>query len=367
MPVKLLTITVQPVNETSNFMCWLKSRQSVTLQPQIAGRVSKIFVTSGQSVSAQQPLLQVDPEKQMASVNSYAAAAESSQADRETAMHTLASLQATRLSKISNVSFNKKEIARYSWLEKQGAVAKESVDTYTNNLRIAEAELQNVDEQIRAQKASLSKMDKMIKQTQASAQEQRVQLQYYVTKAPFAGVVGDLTVRLGDYVDTTSKLTSVTQNRPLEGFIDVPAEQAARLKPGMMVQLQDSAGTLLAQGKVFFISPSVNEENQAVLIKAIFDNTDGKLRSSQVVTAKLVWDQAPGMLIPTVSVSHISGQDFVFVADAGGESKVHQKSVQLGSIYGNSYQVKSGLKAGDRIVISGIQNLIDGMPITPQN
>ena len=366
MPVKLLTISQQPVNDTSDFMCTLKSREAVTLQPQVAGRVTKIFATSGQLVTAQQPLLQVDPQKQISSVNSYSAAVESSQADRESAAHTLASLQATRLSKLANVSFAKKEIARYTWLEKQGAVAKESVDTYQNTLRVSEAELQQVEEQIRAQKSALSKMDKTVQQTQASAQEQRVQLQYYVTRAPFAGVVGDVAVRVGDYVDTTTKLTSVTQNHPLEGFIDVPSEQAGRLKPGMPVVLHDSAGAFLGEGKIFFISPNVNEENQAVLIKAIFDNTDGRLRSSQVVTAKLVWDQAPGMLIPTVAVSHISGEDFVFVADGtGSNTKAKQKNVRLGPIYENSYLVKSGLAPGERIVVSGIQNLIDGMPIAP--
>jgi multidrug efflux pump subunit AcrA (membrane-fusion protein) len=73
------------------------------------------------------------------------------------------------------------------------------------------------------------------------------------------------------------------------------------------------------------------------------------------------------LLVPTYAVAHISGQDFVFTAQNSGKGLVaRQKAVALGEIYNNSYLVKSGLHSGDRIVVSGVQNLTDGAAIAPQ-
>ncbi len=71
-------------------------------------------------------------------------------------------------------------------------------------------------------------------------------------------------------------------------------------------------------------------------------------------------------MVPTTSVAHLAGQDFVFVAEGKGQLVAKQKAVVLGDIIGNNYVVVSGVSKGERIVTSGIQNLSDGIPIEVQ-
>jgi multidrug efflux pump subunit AcrA (membrane-fusion protein) len=365
--VKLQTVQLQSVDETSNFMGTMKSRKSAILQPRVSGNISKILVSAGQIVAKGTPLLEIDPEKQQASVRSFDAANRSSASDRLNAEQTLRSLEATCSSKEANAKFLEQQVRRYSYLSGQGAVAKETADNYVMQHKSAEGDLRAVEAQIEAQKAAIAKMDNMVNQTAANAHEQKVQLQYYTIAAPFNGTVGDIPFKIGEYVDSTTKITTVTENQPLEVYISVPAEKAAALKQGMQVNVMDSGGAALGDASVFFISP-VAEDTQTVLVKALYPNADGRLRSNQTVTARVIWDRHNGITIPTYAVSHISGQDFVYVASGSGGSMVaKQKLVTVGDIAGGNYVVKAGLQAGDRVVVSGVQNLMDGAPIAPQS
>jgi multidrug efflux pump subunit AcrA (membrane-fusion protein) len=365
--VKMAVLAAEPVDETSTYMGTARSRKSAVLQPRVSGNIISIFAHAGDFVSPGAALVQIDPEKQAASVLSFDAANRSSAADRQTAEHNLHSLEATEISKIANMKFLEQEVQRYTWLSTQGAVAKETVDDFWAKHRSSEGELQSVQAQIRAQKSAIAKMDQMVKQTAASAKEQKVQLRYYTVTAPFAGTVGDIPLKLGEYVDSTTKITTVTENRPLEVYISVPAEKAAALRKGMLVRLSDSDGTSVGDATIFFISP-VADETQTVTVKALYDNSSERLRSNQTVTAKIVWKRDDNLVVPTYAVSHVSGQDFVFVADGNGTKMVaKQKPVVLGEIVGNNYVVKSGLQAGERLITSGVQSLIDGAPIAPQS
>lgn len=82
MPVKLSLVQAQNVEDSSTFVGVLKSRQSVTLQPQVAGQISAIYVKNGDEVRAGQRLLDLDPSKQQAAVNSFGAAIESNRAGK---------------------------------------------------------------------------------------------------------------------------------------------------------------------------------------------------------------------------------------------------------------------------------------------
>jgi RND family efflux transporter MFP subunit len=178
-------------------------------------------------------------------------------------------------------------------------------------------------------------------------------------------MVGDIPVKLGDYVTPTSKLTTLTQNKPLEAYVSVPTERASKLHLNMDIKLLDQEGKPFGDSKVFFIAPSVDEGSQSILVKSLVPNTDGDLRADQLVSARVVWSKDVGLLVPTSAVAHAGNQDFVFIAQADPSQSLtaRQIPVKLGDIQGNNYQVLSGLKSGDRIVTSGIQNLADGVPI----
>jgi multidrug efflux pump subunit AcrA (membrane-fusion protein) len=143
----------------------------------------------------------------------------------------------------------------------------------------------------------------------------------------------------------------------------VPTEKVRHLRLGMPMKLFDNEGNLLETGKVSFVSPSVSNDNQSVLVKGLFANSLGAIRSDEQVKAKIVWSTAEKVMVPAASIAHFAGQDFVFVAQ-GNTAK--QKPVMLGEIIGNDYVVVNGLSKGERIILSGIQNLSDGVPIEVQ-
>jgi multidrug efflux pump subunit AcrA (membrane-fusion protein) len=109
----------------------------------------------------------------------------------------------------------------------------------------------------------------------------------------------------------------------------------------------------------------VETSTQSVLVKSLVKNPGGQLRSNQFVRTRVIWASRPGLTVPVLAVTRVSGQSFVFVAEQQDSRLVaRQRPVKLGPIVGDSYAVLEGLKAGDRVIVSGVQKLGDGAPVT---
>ncbi|HEY8369621.1 MAG TPA: efflux RND transporter periplasmic adaptor subunit, partial [Thermodesulfobacteriota bacterium] len=202
---------------------------------------------------------------------------------------------------------------------------------------------------------------------EARVREQAVQLRYFGVTAPSDGIIGDIPVRVGDYVTTSTVLTTLDQNQALEVNVSVPVERAPELAIGMPVLLVDREGKTIATARIGFISPQVNDATQSVLVKTIVENTTGDLRTEQFVRARIVWQTRKGPVVPAAAVTRLNGQPFAFVAEEdGGALVARQRPIEVGTIIGNDYVVLEGIEPGDRVVVSGIQKLRDGAPLAPE-
>jgi RND family efflux transporter MFP subunit len=385
--VKISTVQAGIIEESDQYIANLESRRSVNLQPRVQGQVAQIFVRSGDTVAAGNPIMQLDPREQQAAVSSVNAAAEVSQSEVENARATLRSLEAQRLSSLANLKLNQQDYERYTNLASQGAVSRQTSEQYANRLATSQAAVREVEARIKAQQASINQAEKSLKQAQANTSERQVQLQYYKITAPFGGTVGNVPVKVGDFVNTSTQLVSITQNQPLEVNIFVPIERGPQLRKGTPVEVMDAQGKVIGMSRVFFISPSINNNTQTILIKSLFDNSKNQLRADQFARARVIWSQRPGVLIPATAVTRVAGETFVYVtaqapsqppqgekrekpqAPQQGASQLvaRQKRVKLGNIKGNNYQVLEGLQPGDKIIVSGLLNLRDGAPIVPES
>ncbi|MDX2096330.1 MAG: efflux RND transporter periplasmic adaptor subunit [Leptolyngbyaceae cyanobacterium bins.59] len=404
MPVNINTapVTITPIEDSSDYVASLESRQSVTLQPRVAGQVSEIFVRSGDRVEAGQVLLQIDPREQQATVASRVAAVEASQADVEasraevaSAQQALQALQAQRNSRLADLQFNQREYERFQQLAREGAESQRVLDQRLNQLRTAQASLAEVEADIQAQRATIARAQANIArnqgsvtQAQAGVEQEQAALGYYTITAPFSGVVGNVPIKEGDFANTSTQLMTITQNTQLEVQISVPVEDAPRLRNGLPVRLLDANNKVLQTGRIFFVSPNVNPQTQAVLVRARFDNPGNRLRTEQFVRARVVWGQKPnGVLIPVTAVSAQAGKDFVFIPErydarckakeiaAGNPEQsllkddqlvVRQQGVQLDKYVGNNREVVSGLNPGDRVAVNNILQLTECSPIVDQ-
>lgn len=326
MPVKVKTATLQKVDDTTEYVATLKSRDSAVVMPQVEGIITQIFVHSGDRVASGAPLMQIDPAKQQATVKS--------QEDARNAQR-------------AQVKWAQQNYDRVSGLANAGVVSKQDLDQARATLDAAQAQLHSLDAQVN---------------------EQQVQLHYYEVVAPRAGIVGDVPVRVGDRVLTTTQLTTVDRPGSLEAYIYVPIEKSAQLKMNLPIQIVDGSGNQLAASRITFISPQVDNTTQTVLAKAQIANSNDSLRTAQFIRARVVWGSEEKTVVPVIAVSRIGGLYFAFVAepDQKGGYVAHQKPLRIGQIVANDYVVLDGLKAGDKVVVSGTQFLIDGVPVVPQ-
>ena len=295
--------------------------------PQVEGQITAIMVHSGESVRAGQPLMDIDPLKQQATVRSQ---------------------ESARAAQQATLNLAKQQYERAQGLASAGVVSKQELDQAKSAYDAAQSQVESLDAQV---------------------SEQQVQLHYYKVVAPRAGVVGDIPVRVGDRVTTATQLTTVDQPGSLEAYVYVPIEHSAQLKMNLPVQVVDGEGKVLADTRVSFISPQVDNSTQTVLVKARIANGNDALRQSQFVRARVVFGTHKNPEVPILAVSRLAGQYFAFVAEpqSGGSYLAKQKALTIGQTVGNDYEVRDGIKPGDKVIVSGTQFLQDGVPVIPQS
>jgi RND family efflux transporter MFP subunit len=321
-PVKTIVLRSTEIPDSSEYIGTMKSRRSISLNPQVDGQITEIFVKSGDVLKAGAPLMQIDPLKQEAAVNSQAAA---------------------RAAQVANVQLAQTDYDRVKQLFDSGVVPRMTLDQAQAGLDTANEQLKNLDQQLSAQ---------------------RVELQYYKVVAPTDGTVGDIPVRVGDRVTTATLLTTMDRPGNLELYVNIPVEHSRDLKIGQRVQLLDTNGAVLAESRVDFIAPQVSSDTQSILAKATFENRAGTLRTSQFARTRVIWGVRQGAVLPILSVSRINGQFFVWVVEAGPPAVARQKLVHVGDLIGNDYPVLDGVKPGDHLIVEGAQTLLDGAPVT---
>ena len=340
-----LTVQVARIGEAEfspgiEVVSQLSSTTDVALRPEIDGRVVKILVQQGDQVKAGQPILVLDNVQETASLSASQAEAKKDRLNAE----------------------------RYIFLNELGAVSTKERDQYVTQA------LQSRD-QVKATAATLG---------------------YKYVTAPIDGQIGDLdTVKLGDYVHKGQAISGIVDNSNLWTLMDVPATQASRVQIGQSVQLKTQGDPpVTGEGKVVFISPyfgvSGNKSSpNTVLVKASFPNLNGKLKTGQYVSNRIVTGSATQLSVPVQAVMMQAQQPFVYrifpisqviekirastqIPPATKEKLeklppsttiVVQTPVQLGQLQNNRYPLLSGLKAGDTVVVSNTALLRTGLPV----
>src|ERR1700674_4465694 len=232
LPVQVQIAPAVKIPDTTEYLSILKSRHSAAINPQVEGQITRIFVKSGDHVRAGSPLLQIDPLKQEATVNSQ---------------------EASRAAQEANLRYAKVSLERAQKLFDAGVISKQEMDNAQTNYEAALAQVK----------------------------QQKVELHYYSVTSPMDGIVGDIPVHMGDRVTVATMLTTIDEPGALEAYVYVPAERARNLKAGLPVRLLDTAGNSASETRITFVSPQVETETQTVLAKATSQNPQGKLRIAQ--------------------------------------------------------------------------------------
>jgi RND family efflux transporter MFP subunit len=324
MPVKTEPVQTKKVPDYTEFIATLEARGSAVLEPEVAGQIVKILVHSGDHVKAGQPLIVIDERLQQATLNAE---------------------EASLRTKEATLRYDELDLNRKKELYRAGVIAKQDLDQAQTAYDAAKADVQS---------------------TQAAVRQQSVQLRYYTVTAPDNGTIGDIPVRIGDRVTNTTMLTTIDHGGPLEAYISIPAEDSDKVKVGTPVDILDN-GKVVLTAKVDFISPRVDTANQLLLIKAPLPNANGEFRNYELIHVRVIWSEQEHPVIPVTAVSQLGNLSFAFLAvktDKGYVAK--QQPITTSGINGNDYVVVSGLKSGEQVITTGVQTLVDGMPVKPE-
>src|SRR5260370_5307291 len=226
LPVNTQTVSLAPVPRVDEYVATVTSRRSASIQPQVDGWLTRILVKSGDHVRAGQALMTIDPLKQQA---------------------TLDQQRSTEAQKKATYDYNTQEVERQRQLFQGGVTSKQNLDLAVQAYENSKADWE----------ASTS-----------ASVSQRRQLAYYNLTAPFAGVVGDIPVHIGDYVSPQTLLTTVDENTELEAYVYIPTERAPEIRMGLPVHVVTSGGGLVASPKVQFTSHPEGNPLPRTLVKA---------------------------------------------------------------------------------------------------
>ncbi|MCX8023113.1 MAG: efflux RND transporter periplasmic adaptor subunit [Syntrophorhabdaceae bacterium] len=245
----------------------------------------------------------------------------------------------------ANLSNIKLEFQRKEALFKEGLVTKQQYDDVTTRLSLAEAEIDRVNAMLSMARQKLSKT-KVI--------------------SPMAGVIKEKKVSSGDFVKNGTPLFVLIQTNPLKLIFTVPESDVAKLKVNQDVILKVSAyPDREFHGKSKIIYPSLEEKTRSLSIEAIVPNQDRLLKPGLFAKVILFTGEArQTVVVPVTSLLYEAEKVKVFVIEG---DRARERMVKIGSKYGEMMEIKEGLKPGEKIAITGQQNLSEGAKVVIRN
>ncbi|UOE52372.1 efflux RND transporter periplasmic adaptor subunit [Mucilaginibacter sp. SMC90] len=353
IPVNLLKVKAKNVLYYDQYPSTTAALSQVNLLPQVQGAITGIFFTEGTHVEKGQKLFEIDRRIYQ---DNYDAAV----ANRKVAEGSLTQAQ--------------QDADRYEYLNKYNAVAKQLYDHAVITLQNAQNQLSASGQAVKTAKTNLN---------------------YATVYAPFSGTIGFSQVKLGDVVNVGSTvLNTISTDDPMAVDFVINEKQLPQFERLQQTKKQgvDSLFTLLlsdnslypVNGKISVIDRAVNPQTGSVTIRLVFANPKRMLRVGMSCIVRVHNQEAgPQLLVPGKAVIEQMGEYFVFTAKdslvnnpkAGADSTKNkisrlfalQKKVQPGQTIGANMIIKSGIAAGERIVVDGVQLLRNGVPITTAN
>ncbi|MFN2564532.1 MAG: efflux RND transporter periplasmic adaptor subunit [Gemmatimonadaceae bacterium] len=309
MPVEVDTARYDTVVDAVRATGRIEAVEAVELRPDEQGRVTAILFREGQSVARGTPLIKIDDAM-------LRAQAERAAADRDLANQQLERVRRLRAQNASSA-----------------------------------ADLERAEAAARSAAASLAVLQLQIERT--------------TVRAPFAGVVGQRFVSPGDYVTPATRLLTLQTVDPQHAVIEVPERHAVQLRAGQTVEFTVAAQPKrIFRAQVEFVDPVVQATGRTIVVKARAPNPDRLLRPGMFIEARLATaTRANAVVIPEDAIQPLRTANVVW---AVADGKASRRVVQLGARRQGVVEVTNGVRAGELVVVAGVERMAEGMPLGPR-
>ena len=332
----VLAVNSSSSNQTTSYPATIRGTQDIEVRPQVSGFIVKLCVDEGATVRKGQALFEIDPTQYKAAYNQAKAAVEMAQAN---------------VSTLELTEKNKKEL-------------------YNKSI-ISSFEYQTAVNQLASAKATLA-------QSEASKVSAKQNLDFCTVTSPSNGVVGTFPYRIGSLVSPSisDPMTTVSEIGEVYVYFSMTEKELLQLtKAGgtlkeqldkmPAVQLQLADGTMLEEkGKIDAVSGVIDQSTGSVSMRAVFPNDKKILRSGGTGNVVFPYTMNDIIMIPQSATVEIQDKKFVYVLQS--DNTIKNTEIQISPLSdGQIYLVTGGLKAGDKIVVEGVQSLHDGQEIKP--
>jgi membrane fusion protein (multidrug efflux system) len=355
--VTTIAAVEQPIKRFIRVSGTLNAQEDADVAAEVAGRVIATPVERGSRVGVNTGLIRIaaaEGEAQAAEARANAA-----QIEARLGVSAGEPFVAERVAEVANaqatLQLSRTELERAQRLHQQQLLSQSEFDQKKAQTESAERQYDVARNGALQQYQSLLAARARVSVAQKALADTTV-------RSPFAGVVGERFVSVGDYVTRGTRVASVMRVDPLRVELTVPEQYVSVVSTGSAVTFEvDAYPGETFTGEVRFVSPSVTADTRALTIEAIVPNAAGRLRPGFFATARI--EQAkmvPGVLVPATAVRTVSGTARVFVLAA---DRVEERIVTVGQEIDERVEITSGLKAGEHVVSTGVERLVDGVRV----
>ncbi|AWH26760.1 MdtA/MuxA family multidrug efflux RND transporter periplasmic adaptor subunit [Stenotrophomonas sp. YAU14D1_LEIMI4_1] len=328
VPVRVARVSAEPLVLRLKAVGTVTPLHSVVVRSRVDGELMRLHFQEGQQVKAGDLLAQIDPRPYEVK---------------------LAQAQGTQQQNLAELENAERQLQRYRELQRQHFVSAQELSDQQSKVR-----------QLQGRRIS----------DQAAVDEARLQLQYTRIIAPVSGRVGLRRLDVGNLVQASDAegLVTLAQTAPISVLFTVPEPElpalldAVQAQPALAVEAWDrEERTQLAHGALSSVDNRIDTATGTLKLRAQFDNADQELFPNQFVNVRLQLGEHPALLIPDAAVQFGSQGNYVHIVDKN--NKAQRRTVVLGPADDGRVAVRSGLQAGDQVVIEGIDGLEDGTAV----
>jgi membrane fusion protein (multidrug efflux system) len=347
--------------------------------------LQEVRFREGSEVERGQTLFIIQPDEYRAAVQSARAQLAKAQADL-TRAHDVSVVDRSRAQldqAKADLNRTRQDVARYRPLAQAQAIPQQDLDTALSKEQVAAAAVEGAEAALKDtmlnQRTAIQLAEAAVESARAAVTQAELNLQYTVIQAPITGIVSKLAVDTGNLVGKSEPtlLATVSSIHPI--FVDFSIVEAEYLRlvkrvPGLSrgevpkdrapsLELVLADGTVFPQkGRPIFIDRAIDLKTGTIPVRSEFPNPQRILRPGQFGRVRAITEEVrDAVLVPQVAVQEIQGVKTVLVVGEG--DKVAQRTVTLGEPYQHFYIVSAGLKAGERVIVEGIQKARPGMQV----
>ena len=358
-PVKVEPVLQETVKRTVELVGTLAAVDQVTISSEADGKVSRILADLGDRVTAGQTLIQVDHEKQQYSLEQQKATLARALAQYGAAdPQHLPDVEKTPDVQKANADLvqARQSFDRTSELFKRSLVPKQLLDDAATALQSKQASYdlslqtaKNLRASIQGSEASMKLADRQLRDTDI--------------RSPFDGYVEKRLVNLGELVKTQMPVMAVVRVDPLKVIAEIPEKMAPWIKDGQAVELHvDAYPDQTFIGKVSRISPAVNTATRAFPFEALVPNKDARLKPGTFARVHIESSKIDNVLtLPYATMQYRYGVNRVFVVEG---DKLAVRELKVGERLGERIEILSGVKAGEQVAATDVDNLTDGAKVS---